>query len=75
MRENLLVVTGTPDNKELKDMMPEILKQLGPQQYEFLKTIMGNMDTIKEGAKGQEDDEDDVPELVGTNFEEASKQQ
>ena len=75
MRENLLVVTGNPDIKELKDMMPEILKQVGPQQYEFLKTIMGNMETIKEGGKGQEEDEDDVPELVGTNFEEASKQQ
>jgi hypothetical protein len=35
---------------------------------------MGNMDIIKEGSKAQEDDEDDVPDLVGTNFEEASKQ-
>lgn len=32
------------------------------------------MDTVKEGKAGEED-EDDVPELVGTNFEEASKQQ
>ena len=75
MRENLLVVTGNPDTKELKDMMPEILKQVGPQQYDFLKSIMGNLETVKEGGKGQEEDEDDVPELVGTNFEEASKQQ
>lgn len=36
---------------------------------------MGNMDIIKEGSKTQEDDEDDVPDLVGTNFEEASKKQ
>jgi hypothetical protein len=28
---------------------------------------------VKEGKAGEED-EDDVPELVGTNFEEASKQ-
>lgn len=34
---------------------------------------MSNLDTVKEGGKGQEEDED-VPELVGTNFEEASKQ-
>lgn len=74
MRENLLVVTGNPDTKDLKDMMPDILKQVGPQQYDFLKTIMGNMETIKEGGKGAEEDEDDVPELVNTNFEEASKQ-
>ena len=30
------------------------------------------MGSVKEGAAGEED-EDDVPELVGTNFEEASK--
>lgn len=53
--------------------MPEILKQVGPQQYNFLKNIIGNMDTVKESKVGEED-EDDVPDLVGTNFEEASKQ-
>lgn len=46
-----MVVTGVPETKELKDMMPEILKQVGPQQFNFLKTIMGNMETIKEGGK------------------------
>jgi hypothetical protein len=35
---------------------------------------MGNMETVKE-SKNNEEDEDDVPDLVGTNFEEASKQQ
>lgn len=74
VRENLMVVTGSPETKNLKDMMPEILKQVGPQQFSFLKDIMGNMGSVKEGSK-QEEDEDDVPELVGTNFEEASKKQ
>lgn len=69
MRENLLVVTGNPETKDLKDMMPEILKQVGPQQFGFLKDIMKNI--IPEGKAGEED-EDDVPELVG-NFEDASK--
>ena len=32
------------------------------------------MGTVREGDAGAED-EDDVPELVNTNFEEASKQQ
>lgn len=68
-----MVVNGNPETKELKDMMPEILKQVGPQQYNYLKNIMGSMDTVKEGKAGEED-EDDVPELVNTNFEEASKQ-
>jgi hypothetical protein len=74
VKENLMVVTGIPETKELKDMMPEILKQVGPQQYQFLKNIMGGMEAVKETKAGDED-EDDVPELVGTNFEEASKQQ
>ena len=33
VRENLMVVTGNPETKALKDMMPDIIKQVGPQQY------------------------------------------
>lgn len=67
MRENLLVVAGNPETKTLKDMGPDILKQCGPQQYQFLKSQIG-------GAKNEAaaDDDDDVPELVGT-FEDAGK--
>ncbi len=69
VRENLLVVTGNPETKELKDMLPDILKQVGPQQFSFLKDIIGKI--IPEGKAGEED-EDDVPALVG-NFDDASK--
>merc|ERR1712070_642308 len=48
-------------------MMPDILKQVGPKQYQFLKSQMGAMD-----SKPKNDDDDDVPELVGT-FEDAGK--
>ena len=68
VRENLLVVAGTPETKELKDMMPDILKQVGPQQYSFLKEALGNMG--KGASTAAADDDDDVPELVGT-FEDA----
>jgi hypothetical protein len=70
-----MVVTGTPETKDLKDLMPDILKQVGPQQYTYLKNIMGGMGSVGEASKDQEDDEDDVPSLVNTNFEEVSKQQ
>jgi hypothetical protein len=63
-----LVVAGNAETKELKDMMPEILKQVGPQQYQYLKTQLGNLD----GKKDAVEDDDDVPELVGT-FEDAGK--
>ena len=68
VRENLLVVTGNPETKELKNMMPDILKQVGPQQYQYLKSQLGELG----GAKKEEADDDDVPELVGT-FEDAGK--
>ena len=71
VRENLLVVAGSPETKNLKDMMPDILKQVGPQQYSFLKEALGNMG--KGGAAAADDDDDDeVPDLVGT-FEDAQK--
>ena len=66
--ENLLVVAGNAETKALKDMMPDILKQVGPQQYQFLKSQLGNLD----GKADAEADDDDVPNLVGT-FEDAGK--
>ena len=69
VRENLLVVAGNPETKTLQDLMPEILKQVGPQQYQFLKSQVGSNDNKKDAA---DDDDDDVPELVGT-FEDAQK--
>jgi hypothetical protein len=69
VRENLLVVAGNPETKALKDMGPDILKQVGPQQYQFLKSQVGGAAGKSEAAA---DDDDDVPELVGT-FEDAGK--
>jgi len=71
VRENLMVVTGNPETKEIASMLPGILKQLGPQQMSFLKDFAGSIGSVKEAAK--EDDDDEVPDLVNTNFEEASK--
>jgi len=53
----------------LKDLMPDILKQVGPQQFQYLKSQLGALDNKKDNA---EDDDDDVPELTGT-FEDAQK--
>ena len=63
-------MTGPCESKELKDMLPDIIKQVGPQQYEALKSLIGDMG--KAAGKSGDDDEDDVPELVGT-FEDAAK--
>lgn len=73
VRENLLSVVGEPQSKEMKDMLPEILKQVGPQQYGFLKDLIEKSGGL--GGKGPagNDDEDDVPPLVDGNFESATK--
>lgn len=71
MRENLLAVSGNPESKEIKDLMPEILKQVGPQQYGFLKDLIDAAG--KPAGEGEAaDDEDDVPPLVEGNFEQAA---
>ena len=51
-------------------MMPDILKQVGPQQYQFLKEQIGA--GVEGKADAADDDDDDVPELVGT-FEDVNK--
>lgn len=68
VRENLLVVAGNAETKALQDMMPDILKQVGPKQYQFLKSQLSNL----ADKAAENDDDDDVPNLVGT-FEDAGK--
>lgn len=73
MRENLLIVTGNSESKQLKEMLPDIIKQVGPQQYEALKNMMGDIAGKVPGGKAADDDEDDVPPLVQGTFEDAAK--
>ena len=54
-------MTGEPQTKQLKDLMPEIMKQVGPQQYEALKTLVGDYAKQSGAAGVAADDEDDVP--------------
>ena len=70
VRDNLLVVSGNPETKGIETMLPDILKQCGPEQAAKLKDTV----TKSDAAKAEDDDEDDIPELVaGQNFEEVSK--
>jgi hypothetical protein len=55
----------------MQEMLPDILKQVGPQQYGFLKDIIDKSGLGKAGAGGDAD-EDDVPPLVD-NFDAAAK--
>ena len=68
-REQLLVLQGNPETKNLKDMMPDILKQVGPQQFGYLKDIIS--EASNPAATVEEDDEGPPPLVQGT-FEEAA---
>ena len=66
LREQLVAVSGDCETKNIKDLLPGILNQVGPQQYRALQSIVG----AAAGASAAKADEDDVPDLVG-NFDEA----
>ena len=51
-------------------MLPDILKQVGPQQYGFLKDLLAQGGNA---AGAGAEDEDDVPPLVEGNFDAAAK--
>jgi len=70
---NLFSIYGNAEEKELTELVPGILSQLGPDSLASLRKLAESY-KIKggEGAEGREDDEDDddIPDLVtGETFE------
>ena len=66
---NTYVVSGNSEEKQLQDLLPGIINQLGPDNLENLKKIAETY-AKKESAAAQDDD---VPALV-ENFETAAAQ-
>ena len=57
-------------------MLPDILKQVGPQQYGVIKDLMSDQLKgvgAKGGAAGEEDEDDEVPPLVEGTFDAPAK--
>ena len=75
---NTIAVTGHAENKQITELLPGILNQLGAESLTHLKKLASNVnaggvDGEDAGADGDDDDDDDdVPDLV-ENFDEASK--
>ena len=74
---NTYVITGNSETKRLEELLPGSVNQLGPESMDYLRSyseIMkaagaaGGVETVQEG---DEEDEDEVPDLV-ENFEEAA---
>jgi len=83
---NTFAVTGHADNKQITELLPGILNQLGPESLTHLKKLASNVTSSAAAGGGDDDDEkdeksgddddddDDVPDLVG-NFDDASKEE
>jgi len=79
---NTFAVYGAGQVKELTELVPGILNQLGPDSLASLRKLAESYQAIQQqgagGAGGaprpaEDDDDDDVPDLV-ENFEEAGEE-
>jgi len=69
---NTFAITGHAENKQIADMLPGILNQLGAESLSSLKKLAASALGEKPSQAPMNDDDDEVPELV-ENFDEASK--
>jgi len=78
---NTFAITGHAEQKQITEMLPGILNQLGAESLTHLKRLATTVTAAgaKKGAAGgdastldADDDDDDMPELV-ENFDEPSK--
>jgi len=73
---NTFAISGQAETKQVSEMLPSIVNQLGPEGFASLRKLaMEKVDEEKAAAVTQEvKADDDVPELEG-DFEQASKQE
>merc|ERR1712190_377181 len=69
---NTFAVTGHADNKQITEMLPGILNQLGAESLTNLRKIAERMPTRMDSAVENSDMNDDVPDLI-ENFDDPSK--
>merc|ERR1712121_128967 len=72
---NTFAVTGHAENKQIAEMLPGILNQLGAESLSSLKKLASSVANAAGESKTlstEIDDDDEVPDLV-ENFDEASK--
>merc|ERR1712059_187370 len=74
---NTFAVTGHAENKQITEMLPGILNQLGAESLTHLKRLASNVTGggvggALEAGNMDEEDDDEVPDLV-ENFDEVSK--
>lgn len=71
---NTFAIYGNGEDKELTELVPGILNQLGPDSLASLRKLAESYQSMQKSEEGKEADDDDIPELVaGENFEGESK--
>ncbi|KAF4124607.1 hypothetical protein GMORB2_5273 [Geosmithia morbida] len=66
---NTFAIYGNGEDKELTELVPGILNQLGPDSLASLRKLAESYQNMQKGEKGEEDD-GEIPDLVeGENFE------
>ncbi|KAJ5180095.1 Nascent polypeptide-associated complex subunit beta [Penicillium capsulatum] len=69
---NTFALYGNGEEKELTELVPGILNQLGPDSLASLRKLAESYQNMQkaQGGDKKDDDEDDIPDLVeGENFE------
>ncbi|KAK4507274.1 hypothetical protein PRZ48_001009 [Zasmidium cellare] len=71
---NTFAIYGAGEDKELTELVPGILNQLGPDSLASLRKLAESYQSLQKGGEGEEgkkdDDDDEIPDLVeGENFE------
>ena len=74
---NTFSLYGNGEDKELTELVPGILNQLGPDSLASLRKLAESYQSMQkekgENGEKKEDDDDEIPDLVeGQNFEETS---
>ncbi|KAG9556956.1 hypothetical protein KCU79_g9868, partial [Aureobasidium melanogenum] len=69
---NTFAIYGNGEDKELTELVPGILNQLGPDSLASLRKLAESYQSMQKGVEGEDkkEDDDDIPDLVeGENFE------
>ena len=67
---NTFAIYGNGEDKELTELVPGILNQLGPDSLASLRKLAESYQSMQKGEGDKEADDDDIPDLVaGENFE------
>jgi nascent polypeptide-associated complex subunit beta len=69
---NTFAIYGAGEDKELTELVPGILNQLGPDSLASLRKLAESYQSMQKGVEGEDkkEDDDDIPDLVeGENFE------